>query len=174
MNRSEVLSLLQISRGVKIAQVVFHAQSYHEDEEDTAGRARSRKLTQAQETNRAGPLYAYKIPPGLTLFVGDRVLVHVHEREMAVATVRAIHDGLPPGLDLDKITLKWIIDKIDFGWIEAMVDEEENALAQIQRAELNARLRALKNELGFDPALISMPRLGVDAIDHEPEAEAKE
>lgn len=156
MNRIELLTLMQLAKGMRIASVTFLDRDvlHPEDiQEKIAGRARDYKP--ALDVN--AKIYHYKVLPGITLKVGDLAVAQARDA-VALVRVTEIHTSLPPYAD-PNMRLRYIIGRVDQDAAKTIVDEENAILAQIMGAEVKAKLATFTQTLGFDPATIAIPSL---------------
>lgn len=155
MNRNELLTLMQLAKGMKIASVTFLDREVlsMEDIEMQVGRARVRKP--APDVN--AKVYHYKVLPGLDLKVGDMAVAQARDA-VALVQVAEMHTSLPPYSD-PNMRLRYIIGRVDLDAAKAIVDEENTILSQIMGAEVKAKLASFTQTLGFDPSSIAIPSL---------------
>lgn len=157
MNRNELLTLMQLAKGLRIASVTFLDRDVltHEDVmNQTVTRDRTYKPA---PVNVNAKVYHYKVLPGITLKVGDLAVAQARD-SVALVSVTEIHTSLPPYSD-PNMRLRYIIGKVDRDAAEAIVAEENTILQQIMGQEVKAKLATFTQTLGFDPATIAIPSL---------------
>jgi hypothetical protein len=155
MNRVELLTLMQLAKGLRIATVTFAERETvsHEDIARNTTRDRTYKPTGSVNAKT----YHYKVLPGIELKPGDMAVAQARDSVTLVHVV-SLHTTLPPYAD-PNLRLKYIMARIDQDAAKAMVDEENRLLDQIMGAEVKVKLASFTQTLGFDPATISIPSL---------------
>jgi hypothetical protein len=154
MNRSELITLLQIERGLRIATCrILNGRAVREDGTDAY-----RTFT---PDSTYGKPYHYKIPVGLTVIEGDLVVLPVRDGELVLGVVSEITAGIPDGLDLSgkAYPLRYIMDAVHPTFHDIAVAEEKVVEKQLQRAEVDQKLAAFQRTAGIDLATIALPSL---------------
>jgi hypothetical protein len=156
MNRIELLTLMQLAKGMRIASVTFldrEVLTY----DDVMSQTVTRDRTYKPKPDVNAKTYHYKVLPGIALKVGDLAVAQARDT-VALVAVTEIHTSLPPYAD-PNMRLRYIIGKVDRDAAEAIVAEENAILAQIMGAEVKSKLATFSASLGFDPASIAIPSL---------------
>jgi hypothetical protein len=159
MNRSELITLLQIERGMRIA-TCYITDSITVTREDIEMQALHGKRMFKPGTDYPKP-YHYKIPPGLHVEEGDMVALPVRDREIVIGRVHAIHTDIPDGVDLsqNRYNLRYIMDVIRPDLHDMAVAEENAAMTQVRQAEVRRKLTEFQQSAGIDLDTIKLPSL---------------
>lgn len=110
-----------------------------------------------------GTVLPYKVPPGLTLNVGDYVVVPTNTRhKMTVCRVEEIDHELD--VDYPK-ELAWVVDKVEQGRYLSIKAAEESAIQAVKSAEKRARREEMAEKLKKDnPAFANLGQVGAPAL----------
>lgn len=159
MNRNEVITMLQLSRGLKIAECRILS-SVDVSYEDIVNNKRNITRTFQPDGEEYYKPYHYKVPPGLNLQVGDLVALPA-QNGLVFGRVRKLHDKNSTHLNLQdsRFLMRWVMAKIDPALHDAMVIEEADIARQLQAAQLQRHLRDLEKDLGYDLSNIQTPNL---------------
>lgn len=159
MNRAELITLLQIERGLQIA-TCYITDSITVTREDLENQTLHGRRVFQPGKDYPKP-YHYKVPPGLNVVEGDMVVLPVRESELVLGRVHALHSGVPDGLDLSglRYSLRWIMDVVRTD-LHDLAEAEQAAVAkQLQHAEVKQRLADFQKSAGIDLDTINMPML---------------
>ena len=150
--RQEALLLLQMSQGMRIAEVKFgpaeasrgypHSTFDDEDDEDEYSGTRRGKPRTMQTLKH----YHYKCHDA-SIKVGDIVLVQVGYF-YSVATVMGLHSVVPP--QAQGMPLKYVLGKVDVSAGAVYSKAEQDFMDALARSEANERLGKLAQNLGMD------------------------
>lgn len=156
MNRIELLTLMQLSKGLRIACVTFldRVEVTREDLENQSV-TRDRGFKPSGKAN--SKVYHYKVLPGLDLKPGDIAVAQAGDT-LALVKVESLHTSLPPYAD-PNMRLRYLLGKADSTAADAMIAEENRILEEIMGHEVKAKLASFTSTLGFDPATIAIPSL---------------
>ncbi len=170
MNRSELITLLQIERGLRIASCCILASEQTRSDgtpTSTGERLHHRTFTLNGEYPK---LYSYKVPAKMQLGVDDLVVLPVRDGELVIGRVHKIHTDLPDGVDLSKnrYNLRYILGVIDPTLHDMAVAEEKAAETQMQKVEVRQKLVDYQKVAGIDLDQIRLPSLAKDAPDESP------
>lgn len=151
--RQEALLLLQMSQGMRIAEVKFGpaeaSRGYphstfgddDDDEDEYSGSRRGKPRTMQTLKH-----YHYKCHDA-SIQVGDIVLVQVGYF-YSVATVMALHSIVPP--QVQGTPLKYVLGKVDVSAGAVYSKAEQDFMDALARSEANERLGKLAKNLGMD------------------------
>lgn len=149
--RQEALLLLQMSQGMRIAEVKFgpaeasrgypHSTYDDEDEDEYSGTRRGKPRTMQTLKH-----YYYKCHDA-SIQVGDIVLVQVGYF-YSVATVMELHSVVPP--QAQGMPLKYVLGKVDVSAGAIYNKAEQDFMDALARSEANERLSKLAKNLGMD------------------------
>jgi len=159
MNRSELITLLQIERGLRIASCYICDSATVTYEDVPRGEYHG-----ARTFNPAAnypKLYHYKVPATMRLGVDDLVVLPVRDGELVIGRVHKIHTDLPDGVDLSKnrYNLRYIMGVIDPHLHDMAVAEERAAETQMQKVEVRQKLAEYQRTAGIDLDAIKLPSL---------------
>lgn len=100
----------------------------------------------------------YKVPKGMILAKGGRVVVPAGER-FSIATVAEVHEFAEIELE-SGIEYKWIVDKISFETYDALLEEEQSMIRQLRQAQAMERLQRIATASGVDLDKIETKLIG--------------
>ena len=165
MNRSELITLLQIERGLRIASCYICDSTTVTYEDVPRGEYR----TFNPDANYP-KLYHYKVPAQMVLGVDDLVVLPVKDRELVIGRVHKIESDIPDGVDLSKnrYNLRYILGVIDPTLHDTAVAEEKAAETQMQKIEVRQKLADYQKVAGIDLDQIRLPSLAKDTPDESP------
>lgn len=143
MNRNELITYLQMQRGMKMASVVY----LDARQERIAG---EQPLPQRE--------YFYKVRPGLEIAVGDIWAAQARDTFALVRVVK-VWTAPPAGVDLGAKHWKYLISRVDVEAAEALVAEEAHVFEQIARIEMQTKMAEISKALGFDVTQVEIPSL---------------
>ena len=171
MNRAELITLLQIERGLKIAACHIVDSITVTREDHARQEMHGRRVFQPDANDPK--LHHYKVPPTLNVDEGDLVVLPVKDTELVFGRIHKIHAGIPDGLDLSSMryNLRWIIGTVDMRLHDTMMAEEHQIGKQLQRAEVNQKLADFQKSAGIDLGLIALPSFGKESevVDGDPD-----
>lgn len=158
MNRSELITLLQIERGLRIA-ACYIADSI------TVTRGDDYPAPHGTRIHKPGQdypkIYHYKIPPGMAVEADDMVALPVRDGELVIGRVASIYTDIPDGVDLsqNRYNLRYIMDVIRPDLHDMAVAEENAAMSQVRQAEVRRKLKDFQQSAGIDLDTIKLPSL---------------
>ena len=151
--RQEALLLLQMSQGMRIAEVKFGpaeaSRGYPHstyDDEDEEYRGNGREAARKPRTMQTLKHYHYKCHDA-SIQVGDIVLVQVGYF-YSVATVMNLYSAVPP--QAQGMPLKYVLGKVDVSAGAVYSKAEQDFMDALARSEANERLSKLAKNLGMD------------------------
>jgi len=150
MHRNEIITALQISRGMTIAYVQFYSS------ETTVEQLRQ-NVTRRQGPTPGGKHYAYKVPPNMTLAEGDIVVAQTYDH-LSLGVVKNVTQNMPRDYDFTK-ALRYVVTKVDTTDAERLEREERSIADQFARAEIKSKLQEYERATGFSLASLSTPTL---------------
>lgn len=127
MDRYEAITLLQITRGLRIIGVKFLT--------DVTGRDHSERV------------YHYKATPDLALKIGDTVVV-TSANGLGLAEVKTIDQTMPVGC-VEARRLRHVVGKVDLSRVEAVEVEERKLADEMARAEAQQKLAKFIEDSGL-------------------------
>lgn len=171
MNRNELTTLLQLSRGVKIVAVRFITSfplpgedDDDKDDFDYMSRVAKSGRSKVETYNGVRPdskprdrTYHYKTIGLGVLYEGDTVIVQVRD-SAAVAQVDRVYDYIPPEMDVDR-KLRYVLGKVDMAFGRRLEREEQAILDKLQEAEVKSKLADFEKSSGFSISTIDTPML---------------
>lgn len=159
MNRAELITLLQVSRGLRIAGCRV-LNGHVQTEEGARRRTRSEHRTFTPDSEY-GKTYYYKIPAGLHVEQGDVVVLPVRDNELVLGRIVEIHTSVPDDLDLSGLNynLSYVLDVIRTGMYDIAVAEEHAAMTQIRDAEIHQKLIEFQKTSGLRLDAVELPSL---------------
>lgn len=147
MNRSELITYIQMQRGMKMASVVY----LDGRQENIAG-----KRVQGEEPSQRE--YFYKVRPGAEISVGDVWAAQTRDT-FALVRVTKVWSTPPSGVDLGAKYWKYLVSRVDVEGAQALVEEEAAVFEQIARIEMQTKMDEISKALGFDVAKVEIPSL---------------
>lgn len=150
MNRNELITYLQMQRGMKMVSVVY-----------LDGRQESLAGERVRGEEPARREYFYKVPPGAEVTVDDIWAAQARDTFALVRIVKVW--SIPPaGVDLGLTRWKYLVSRVDTGLAQRVVEEEEAVFEQIARIEMQTRMQEISKALGFDVSKVEIPSLPVN------------
>jgi len=147
MNRNELITYIQMDRGMKMASVVY-----------LDGRQAAIGGDKAPGERYDSREYLYKVRPGAEIAVGDIWAAQVRDTFALVQVVK-VHTAPPVGIDLGAKHWKFLVTRVDVEAAENLVAEEASVFEQIARIEMQSRMSEITQALGFDVSKVSIPSL---------------
>jgi hypothetical protein len=147
MNRNELITYIQMDRGMKMASVKF----LDARQEFIAG-----EIVEGQEYG--GREYLYKVRPGAEVSEGDLWAVQARN-SYALVVVTKVHITPPAGVDLGAHRWKYLISRVETEAAENILAEEAAVFDQIARIEIKSKMQEITQALGFDVSQVEIPSL---------------
>ncbi len=147
MNRNELITYLQMQRGMKMASVVY----LDGRQEHIAGEI----IEGAQYKGRE---YFYKVPPRAQIAAGDLWAAQARDTFALVKVVK-VWSTPPVGVDLGAKHWKYLVSKVDVEGAAALAAEEAHVFEQIARIEMETKMAEISKALGFDVTKVDIPSL---------------
>ena len=147
MNRNELITYLQMQRGLKMVSVVY----LDGRQENIAG-----ERVRGEEPARRE--YFYKVPPGAEVAVDDIWAAQTRDT-FALVKVIKVWTAPPQGIDLGSTRWKYLVSRVDTGLSRRVVEEEEAVFEQIAHIEMQTKMQEISKALGFDVSKVEIPSL---------------
>jgi hypothetical protein len=147
MNRNELITYLQMQRGMKMVSVVY----LDGRQENIAGLRAAGEVPSQRE-------YFYKVPPGAEVAVDDIWSAQVRDTFALVKIVK-VWAAPPTGIDLGSKRWKYLVSRVDTRLAQRVLDEEEAVFEQIARIEMQTKMQEISKALGFDVSMVEIPSL---------------
>jgi hypothetical protein len=149
MNRNELITYLQMQRGMKMASVVY----LDGRQERIAGE----RVCGEEPARRE---YFYKVPPGAEVAVDDIWAAQANDTFALVKVVK-VWSAPPQGIDLGSKRWKYLVSRVDIGLAQQVLNDEEAVFEQIARIEMQTKMQEISKALGFDVSKVEIPSLPV-------------
>jgi hypothetical protein len=147
MNRNELITYIQMQRGMKMASVVY-----------LDGRQEFIAGTRQANEAPSGKEYFYKVRPGADVAVGDLWAAQARDTFALVRVVK-VWNAPPAGVDLGSQQWKYLVTKINTDASDALLAEEAHVFEQIARIEMQTKMAEISKALGFDVSQVEIPSL---------------
>jgi hypothetical protein len=147
MNRNELITYIQMQRGMKMASVIY----LDGRQENIAGeRIKGEEPSQRE--------YFYKVRPGAEIAVGDIWAAQARDT-FALVKVTKVWLTPPSGVDLGAKYWKYLVSRVDVDGAQALIDEEAAVFEQLARIEMQTKMQEISQALGFDVSKVEIPSL---------------
>ena len=143
MNRTELLTMIQLDRGMMIAEVKFYNSLQDPD----------------QETKTSGGTYFYKVRPELAQYLQINDIAVAQSRNgVGLVKVNGLHEEWPSNLS-PSVQLRYLVARVDTRLVTRYEEEDKLALRELAKVEMKTKMNALTATLGFDPRSVKLPSL---------------
>lgn len=147
MNRNELITYLQMEKGLKMASVVY----LDARQESIAGYLNAGEQPSGKE-------YLYKVRPGAEVAEGDLWAVQARN-SYALVVVTKVHTAPPAGVDLGAHRWKYLVSRVETEAADDIMAEEAAVFEQIARIEIQSKMKEITQALGFDVSQVKIPSL---------------
>ena len=147
MNRNELITYIQMQRGMKMASVVY----LDVRQERIAGET-------VEGAAYAGREYFYKVRPGADIDVNDLWVAQARDTFALVRVVK-VWTTPPAGVDLGSKQWKYLVTKVDVDAAATLTAEEAHVFEQLARIEMQTKMAEISKVLGFDVSQVEIPSL---------------